>query len=217
MVRKTMKMLLVALIAAFAMSSVAEAATPTKTRHRTKHSSRVASGAPASNHARSRRAKKPAASTTTRAKASGDGTRSPRRRRRPRSGSRRPSRTDRRRRLSRRLTPARQTPDDRRNKGEDACVSPGVRPCLPSRCSSTSAPPGPPPATSPDTVKAGGTAALTDAERRADQARYQEVTCRSALNRVEGHAVQLDAQPVPRLHARLPLLLRAPLSRRSSR
>src|ERR1051325_9894491 len=37
-----------------------------------------------------------------------------------------------------------------------------------------------------NTVKAGGTAALTEAERRADQARYQEVTCRSALNRVEG-------------------------------
>jgi DNA repair photolyase len=37
-----------------------------------------------------------------------------------------------------------------------------------------------------DTVKTGGTAALTEAERRADQARYQEVTCRSALNRVEG-------------------------------
>ena len=35
-------------------------------------------------------------------------------------------------------------------------------------------------------VKAGGTAALTEAERRADQARYQEVTCRSALNRVQG-------------------------------
>ena len=37
-----------------------------------------------------------------------------------------------------------------------------------------------------DLVKAGGTAALTEAERRADEARYQEVTCRSALNRVEG-------------------------------
>src|SRR2546427_8381376 len=36
------------------------------------------------------------------------------------------------------------------------------------------------------TVKAGGTAALTEADRRADQARYQEVTCRSALNRVQG-------------------------------
>jgi DNA repair photolyase len=37
-----------------------------------------------------------------------------------------------------------------------------------------------------DRVKEGGTAALTDAERRADEARYQEVSCRSALNRVEG-------------------------------
>jgi DNA repair photolyase len=35
-------------------------------------------------------------------------------------------------------------------------------------------------------VKEGGTAALTEAERRADQASYQEVTCRSALNRVQG-------------------------------
>ena len=37
-----------------------------------------------------------------------------------------------------------------------------------------------------DLVRAGGAEALTEAERRADQARYQEVTCRSALNRVEG-------------------------------
>src|SRR5919204_837158 len=37
-----------------------------------------------------------------------------------------------------------------------------------------------------NTVKAGGIEALTEAERRADQARYQEVVCRSALNRVEG-------------------------------
>ena len=36
------------------------------------------------------------------------------------------------------------------------------------------------------TVKTGGTAALTDADHRADDARYQEVTCRSALNRVRG-------------------------------
>src|SRR5262245_22308493 len=36
------------------------------------------------------------------------------------------------------------------------------------------------------TVKTGGTGALTEAERRADEARYQEVTCRSALNRVQG-------------------------------
>jgi DNA repair photolyase len=35
-------------------------------------------------------------------------------------------------------------------------------------------------------VKAGGAAALTEAERRADAARYQEVTCRSALNPVKG-------------------------------
>jgi DNA repair photolyase len=37
-----------------------------------------------------------------------------------------------------------------------------------------------------NTVRAGGIAALTEADRRADQARYQEVTCRSALNRVQG-------------------------------
>jgi DNA repair photolyase len=37
-----------------------------------------------------------------------------------------------------------------------------------------------------NTVKAGGTAALSEAERRADHARYQEVTCRSALNHVKG-------------------------------
>jgi hypothetical protein len=36
------------------------------------------------------------------------------------------------------------------------------------------------------TVRNGGTEALTEAERRADEARYQEVTCRSALNRVQG-------------------------------
>ena len=37
-----------------------------------------------------------------------------------------------------------------------------------------------------DTVKTGGTDALTEAQRRADQARYQEITCRSALNPVKG-------------------------------
>ncbi|MGE5245842.1 MAG: radical SAM protein [Betaproteobacteria bacterium] len=36
------------------------------------------------------------------------------------------------------------------------------------------------------TVRRGGVGALTEAERRADEARYQEVTCRSALNRVHG-------------------------------
>jgi DNA repair photolyase len=37
-----------------------------------------------------------------------------------------------------------------------------------------------------DAVKRGGVAALTEAERRADEARYQEVVCRSALNPVRG-------------------------------
>jgi len=37
-----------------------------------------------------------------------------------------------------------------------------------------------------DTVKHGGTDALTEAQRRADHVRYQEVTCRSALNAVKG-------------------------------
>jgi DNA repair photolyase len=37
-----------------------------------------------------------------------------------------------------------------------------------------------------DRVRDGGVAALTEAERRADQATYQEVDCRSALNRVKG-------------------------------
>jgi DNA repair photolyase len=35
-------------------------------------------------------------------------------------------------------------------------------------------------------VKEGGVAALTEAERRADQASYQEIRCRSALNSVKG-------------------------------
>jgi len=37
-----------------------------------------------------------------------------------------------------------------------------------------------------DTVKAGGADALTEAMKRADAARYQEVICRSALNPVKG-------------------------------
>ena len=45
------------------------------------------------------------------------------------------------------------------------------------------------------TVKAGGTAALTNAERRADDARYQEVACRSALNRVEGMPFRWTLNP----------------------
>jgi DNA repair photolyase len=35
-------------------------------------------------------------------------------------------------------------------------------------------------------VRRGGVDALTEADRRADRARYQEVVCRSALNRVKG-------------------------------
>ena len=44
-------------------------------------------------------------------------------------------------------------------------------------------------------MKQGGTAALTEAERRADEARYQEVTCRSALNRVEGMPFKWTLNP----------------------
>jgi hypothetical protein len=47
MIRHTMKMLLVALLASFALSSVAEAAPRKVVRHRTKHSSRVSSGSTA--------------------------------------------------------------------------------------------------------------------------------------------------------------------------
>src|SRR2546427_3199007 len=46
-----------------------------------------------------------------------------------------------------------------------------------------------------DRVKEGGSAALTEAERRADQARYQEVTCRSALNRVKGMPFEWTLNP----------------------
>ena len=44
-------------------------------------------------------------------------------------------------------------------------------------------------------VRTSGTAALTEADRRADQARYQEVTCRSALNRVQGMPFQWTLNP----------------------
>jgi DNA repair photolyase len=47
-----------------------------------------------------------------------------------------------------------------------------------------------------DLVKAGGGAdALTEAIRRADAARYQEVTCRSALNRVKGMPFEWTLNP----------------------
>ena len=44
-------------------------------------------------------------------------------------------------------------------------------------------------------VRDGGAAALADAVRRADNARYQEVTCRSALNRVEGMPFRWTLNP----------------------
>ena len=44
-------------------------------------------------------------------------------------------------------------------------------------------------------VKAGGTAALTESERRADSARYVEIACRSALNRVRGMPFEWTLNP----------------------
>ena len=46
-----------------------------------------------------------------------------------------------------------------------------------------------------DLVKAGGADALTDAIRRADAARYQEVQCRSALNSVKGMPFKWTLNP----------------------
>ena len=46
-----------------------------------------------------------------------------------------------------------------------------------------------------DLVKAGGAGALTDAMRRADAARYQEVHCRSALNAVKGMPFEWTLNP----------------------
>jgi hypothetical protein len=68
MVRKTLKILVVALVAVFTLSSTAEAAAPKNTRHRTKHSSRVASGAPVP-AGKKPAAKKKASASQTRAKA----------------------------------------------------------------------------------------------------------------------------------------------------
>lgn len=44
-------------------------------------------------------------------------------------------------------------------------------------------------------VKAGGIDALTEAERRADQATYQEIRCRSALNPVKGMPFKWTLNP----------------------
>jgi DNA repair photolyase len=46
-----------------------------------------------------------------------------------------------------------------------------------------------------DAVKQGGTSSLTEAERRADEARYQEVACRSALNAVSGMPFKWTLNP----------------------
>jgi DNA repair photolyase len=46
-----------------------------------------------------------------------------------------------------------------------------------------------------DLVKAGGAEALTEAVRRADAAQYQEVHCRSALNRVKGMPFEWTLNP----------------------
>ena len=46
-----------------------------------------------------------------------------------------------------------------------------------------------------DLVKAGGSDALTEAIRRADAAKYQEVACRSALNRVKGMPFEWTLNP----------------------
>jgi DNA repair photolyase len=46
-----------------------------------------------------------------------------------------------------------------------------------------------------DLVKAGGVEALTEAVRRADAARYQEVECRSALNAVKGMPFKWTLNP----------------------
>ena len=62
-------------------------------------------------------------------------------------------------------------------------------------------------------VKDGGVAALPDARRRGDAATYQEIRCRSALNRCKGMPfMKWTPQSLSRLHARLPLLLRAQIS-----
>lgn len=46
-----------------------------------------------------------------------------------------------------------------------------------------------------DLVKAGGAEALTEAIERADHAKYQEVQCRSALNRVKGMPFEWTLNP----------------------
>ena len=79
MIRKSMKMLLCALLAAFTLSSIAEAAPKKVLRHRTKHSSRVASGSGSAAAAEKPAAKKKTPATPAAKKKSGirKGSRSP--------------------------------------------------------------------------------------------------------------------------------------------
>jgi hypothetical protein len=69
MVRKTMKMLVVALVAAFALSSMAEAAPKRTVRHRAKHSSRVSAGAAVTAVKKPAKKKKRTAASASRARA----------------------------------------------------------------------------------------------------------------------------------------------------
>lgn len=72
MAGKTMKMLVIALIAAFTLTaSMAEAAATKKTRHRAKHSSRVSSGARATTGTKPAAKKKATTAKGAHAKANG--------------------------------------------------------------------------------------------------------------------------------------------------
>ena len=67
-IRHTMKMLLVALLASFALSSLAEAAPKKAVRHRPKHSSRVTSGTTATPTAKKASTKKKRTASASSAK-----------------------------------------------------------------------------------------------------------------------------------------------------
>ena len=60
-------------------------------------------------------------------------------------------------------------------------------------------------------VREHGAGSLDQAQRRADEARYQEITCRSALNPVKGMPFNWTLNPYRGCTHALPLLLRAPL------
>ena len=60
-------------------------------------------------------------------------------------------------------------------------------------------------------IRDEGAAALDQAQRRADAARYQEITCRSALNPVKGMPFNWTLNPYRGCTHALPLLFRAPL------